>query len=104
MPVLLIGIGLIMVLAGVVWSLISENKASVDEEDKPQAQIRVCIQIMKKEMIIIVCETGIIVTVDNNIINAAMTSGVKPMHAFNSLDRAIAFIRAQIKEAREIKP
>jgi hypothetical protein len=56
---------------------------------------------MKKEMIIAVCETGVVVVLDRSLMSASMESGLlKPIHAFNSLDRAIAFIRKTIKESR----
>ena len=56
-----------------------------------------------KEIIVHVCESGIVVVVDKSLVNAAMQTMPLPIHAFNSVDRAIAFIRKTIKET-QLKP
>lgn len=50
---------------------------------------------MKEFLTITVVDSGIVVTVDASLFQSANRDG-KGMHAFNSIDKAIAFIRAEL--------
>jgi hypothetical protein len=50
---------------------------------------------MNKQLTICVVESGYVVTVDATLFESAINDK-RGMHAFNSIDKAIAFVRAQL--------